>query len=89
MTMRREVHSWLDANPTTCQGDERMSNEAKQPNPPTGSVVIGEDQNIGVDEIFCDWYRCPKCKEESITRSSKFCPDCGVKLQWEGGVTHA
>ena len=79
----------LDANPTTCQGDEHMSGEAKQSNPPTGSVVIGEDQNMGVDEIYCDWYRCPKCKEESITRSSKFCPDCGVKLQWEGGVTDA
>ena len=79
----------LDANTPTCQGDEQMSSEAKQANPPTGSVVIGEDQNIGKDEAWCDWYRCPKCNESNIARVFSFCPDCGVELQWEGGVTDA
>ena len=79
----------LDANDPTCQGDERMSNEANQPNPPTGSVVIGEAQSEGREEVWCDWYRCPKCNKSNIARGYSFCPDCGVKLQWEGGATHA
>ena len=61
-----------------------MSNEAKQSNPPTDSVVIGEAQNIGAEEVYCDRYRCPVCKKDNIDRDFSFCPDCGVKLQWEG-----
>ena len=52
-------------------------------------VAISEAQNIGVDELYTDWYRCPQCKDDMIPRGSNFCPKCGVKLQWEGGVTHA
>ena len=52
-------------------------------------VVIGEAQNIGRDELYTAWYRCPNCKDDMIIRSSNFCPACGVKLQWEEGATHA
>jgi hypothetical protein len=52
-------------------------------------VVISEAQNIGEDELYTNWYRCPQCKDDMITRGSNFCPKCGVKLQWEGCVTHA
>jgi hypothetical protein len=52
-------------------------------------VVISEAQNIGEDELYTNWYRCPQCKDDMITPRSNFCPKCGVKLQWEEGVTHA
>jgi predicted RNA-binding Zn-ribbon protein involved in translation (DUF1610 family) len=46
-------------------------------------VVISEAQNMWVDELYTEWYRCPQCKDDMITRASNFCPKCGVKLQWE------
>ena len=52
-------------------------------------VVIGEAQNKGRDELYANWYQCPNCKDDFIVRSSNFCPECGVKLQWEGGATNA
>jgi hypothetical protein len=52
-------------------------------------VAISEAQNIGEDELYTNWYRCPKCNDDMITRGSNFWLKCGVKLQWEGGVTHA
>lgn len=73
----------FDTSDSTCQRDEHMDNEAKQPSPPTGSVVIGEAQNWGADERYHDWYECPSCKERYIARYYDFCPICGVKLQWE------
>jgi hypothetical protein len=45
-------------------------------------VGIGEEQNQGSDEAYCDWFECPKCKDTMITSNSKFCPNCGVKLKW-------
>ncbi len=49
----------------------------------TGSVAIGEAQNMGHDEWYCRWYRCPKCEGEGIARSFRYCPDCGVQLRWQ------
>ena len=34
------------------------------------------------DEVYCCWYKCPKCSDTNIRRSSNFCPNCGVKLTW-------
>jgi hypothetical protein len=48
-----------------------------------GSVSIGEAQCMGYDEWYCNWYRCPKCEAEHIARSFRYCPDCGVQLQWQ------
>jgi hypothetical protein len=59
-------------------------NDAAEPSPASaGSVSIGEAQCMGYDEWYCNWYRCPKCEEERIARSFRYCPDCGVQLQWQ------
>lgn len=51
------------------------------------TVVIGEIQNLGPDEWYCDWYICtnPKCASRSITRVFNYCPRCGAKIQWSEG----
>lgn len=46
-------------------------------------VAIDEAQSIEYDEWYCAWYRCPKCAKEHIARSFCYCPDCGVKLDWQ------
>ena len=46
------------------------------------SVSIGEAQNTGRDEWWCDWYQCPRCDLANIAYDFRFCPDCGVQLQW-------
>jgi hypothetical protein len=65
-----------------------MSNDNTQDTPEpspasAGSVAIGEAQNTGKDEWWCDWYRCPKCDKAHIARWFRYCPDCGVQLQWQ------
>ena len=46
-------------------------------------VKISEKNNIGRDEIYCNWYRCPKCRDVMITSSSRYCTNCGIKLIWK------
>lgn len=47
------------------------------------SVSISEEDSQGKDEWWCNWYKCPGCKSTSIAGSFKFCPDCGLKLNWK------
>ena len=34
------------------------------------------------EELYTDWFKCPKCKNEGIVIESNYCPHCGSKLQW-------
>lgn len=49
----------------------------------TSAVSIGEAQSYGWDEWYGEWFRCPNCEETSIARGFRYCPDCGVKLEWQ------
>lgn len=40
------------------------------------------DDNIGKDELWCAWYKCRNCKGTMIIRNTKYCPDCGLKINW-------
>ena len=51
------------------------------------TVAIGEAQYTGWDEWDCPFYRCPKCEEASIVMYFRYCPDCGVKLEWQAHKT--
>ena len=46
-------------------------------------VEISELNNIGRDETWEEWYSCPICKDDCITRRAKYCSECGVKLIWK------
>lgn len=46
------------------------------------SIRISEKDNQGKEEWWCDWYRCPNCNKSNIAGNFKFCPMCGVKLNW-------
>lgn len=45
-------------------------------------VEIGEEQNLGQDEAWCYWYKCPSCGDTMITNNQKFCGECGSQLKW-------
>lgn len=47
------------------------------------TTKIGEKDNIGKDEAWCEWYKCPNCKDTMITCHQKYCGNCGVKFEWE------
>lgn len=47
------------------------------------TVKIGKDCSTGYDEWYCEWYRCPNCSSVNITHPFKYCPTCGIKLEWE------
>lgn len=35
------------------------------------------------DDIYTDWYKCPKCGESMIIVAASYCQECGVKLEWD------
>lgn len=48
---------------------------------------------VGKDEWYCNWYYCPECRGVSkfghsarLYRGFKFCPDCGITLEWPEGA---
>ena len=45
------------------------------------AVVITDDDCIGDDELYTEWYRCPSCGDSNITASSNYCPHCGVRVK--------
>lgn len=47
------------------------------------TVKIGNEQNQGKDELYTWFYSCPECWEVNIIRRFKYCPICGVELEWE------
>ena len=49
-------------------------------------IEIGEKDNQGKDEVYCNWYKCPKCSDTMITHHQNFCGNCGIKLKWKGVV---
>ncbi len=63
--------------------DDNTHGEADPAPASDGSVSIGEAQNTGRDEWWCDWYQCPRCDLAHIAYDFRFCPDCGVRLQWQ------
>lgn len=47
-------------------------------------------EQTGMDEWRCMWYRC-ECQKDGewggnshIVRHFKYCPDCGVEIDWTG-----
>lgn len=49
-------------------------------------VVIDLEVDINVNSGvgFCTGlhYDCPKCGESSVRTNHKFCPKCGIKINW-------
>ena len=46
-------------------------------------VKIGEKDNQGKDEAWCEWYKCSKCACTMITYEQKYCGECGSSLIWD------
>ncbi len=44
-------------------------------------VKILPKHSVGVSDWYDDWFTCPVCKTRgTLTKTFKFCPACGVKL---------
>lgn len=46
-------------------------------------VIITQKDSDGYDEIYCEWFVCPECKNGRIRPTTQFCSNCGVKLKWD------
>jgi len=40
------------------------------------------EESAGMDELYGEWFVCPKCSEAGVFWKTNFCPDCGVELDW-------
>lgn len=47
------------------------------------SIKIRAEDYVNHEETFGAVYRCPSCKDECLSTSFKFCPNCGVELDWD------
>jgi rRNA maturation protein Nop10 len=45
-------------------------------------IITKNDENC-IDEIYCMFYKCPKCGSELVIRDFDYCPGCGNKLKFE------
>jgi len=36
----------------------------------------------GTNEIYNDFWYCPECKYHSLMKGWKFCPICGIVIDW-------
>ena len=34
------------------------------------------------DEWYCEWFTCTNCEKTWIAEDFKFCPSCGVAINW-------
>lgn len=46
-------------------------------------VVIDEAASAGAEEMYAEWFICPNCKDDMITKFSKYCPGCGCRIIWK------
>ncbi len=46
-------------------------------------VTIDKTNSAGAEEMYAVWYVCPNCKDDMITKFSKYCPNCGSGIVWK------
>lgn len=46
-------------------------------------IEIKESDEVGMDERYGMYYKCPNCQEENIALGYNYCPDCGIRLDWK------
>lgn len=47
------------------------------------TVKIGKKDFDAYGYLRGNWYTCPNCNGQDIFEGFDFCPECGVKLEWE------
>lgn len=47
-------------------------------------IKITKADCVGLDDCYCNWYRCPNCSKDFINRDHHYCPRCGEKIEWDG-----
>ena len=47
----------------------------------TEEVTITDDMSLGFDEVWMEFFKCPKCGVR-VPDDSKYCWECGSKIQW-------
>ena len=50
----------------------------------TLGVDIGKKDFDDHDSYEDDWYKCPECNGVNCFRKCRYCPDCGITLNWVG-----
>jgi predicted RNA-binding Zn-ribbon protein involved in translation (DUF1610 family) len=46
-------------------------------------ATITQEMSTGRQTLDDEWFRCPNCGEDDITRRFDYCPNCGAQLDHE------
>lgn len=57
-----------------------MSNKDQKP------ILIKMKDFLGQEELYTDFFECPKCKTESPVWHTKFCRGCGRPVEFSDDV---
>lgn len=49
----------------------------------SNEIEISKLNSIGYEEVYEEYYSCPKCDDEWIICRSNYCSNCGAKLIWK------
>ena len=45
-------------------------------------VLIERSASVGCEEIYIEWFICPKCQDDKLCIHFNFCPNCGVAIKF-------
>lgn len=63
-----------------------LKNETANGTKPVLTVVAIDRQKdfYDIDEIYCNWYKCPSCEDTYVRSGDNYCSNCGCKFEWSG-----
>ncbi len=71
-----EVSVYVHKNILNYSGDWRDSLRSR------GDINSSSRPTFVLESKSGSWYRCSSCVQDNIRKGNKFCPDCGIKLNW-------
>lgn len=46
-------------------------------------TIVEQKDSLGKDELWVEWFNCPKCENSNVIIHSNYCSECGIKLTWK------
>ncbi len=53
-----------------------MTKESERP------IFVSSEWYLGMNEVYCTWFECPKCHLDNPIDGTKYCRGCGCKAKF-------
>ena len=45
-------------------------------------AIIKTSETLGKGELYWHFFECPNCKKQDVIHGYKYCPVCGIEINW-------